>query len=65
MLDLKGEIVLVIEGYLEEVSDLETLLLKVALLINEKNLSVKEATSIVSLLYNYSKNELYNAYLKR
>lgn len=65
LLYLKGEIVLVIEGYIEEVSDIETLLLKVTLLINEKNLSVKEATSIVSLLYNYSKNELYNAYLKR
>lgn len=65
LLDLKGEIVLVIEGYKEEVTALDDLLVKVELLISEKKMSAKEATSVISLLFNYSKNELYNAYLKR
>ncbi len=65
LLDLKGEIVLVIEGYKEEVTTLDNLLAKVELLINEKKMSAKEASSIISVLFNYSKNKLYNAYLKR
>ncbi|OQA79280.1 MAG: Ribosomal RNA small subunit methyltransferase I [Tenericutes bacterium ADurb.Bin239] len=66
LLDLKGEIVLVIEGNTgEKNSDLEELLDKVELLITKENMSVKKATSVVALLYNVSKNVLYNAYLKR
>ncbi|HOH94976.1 MAG TPA: 16S rRNA (cytidine(1402)-2'-O)-methyltransferase [Bacilli bacterium] len=64
--DLKGEIVLVIEGNKdEENNDLADLLDKVELLISNENMSVKKATSVVALLYNVSKNKLYNAYLKR
>jgi len=66
LLDLKGEIVLVIEGNTgEKNSDLEELLDKVELLITKENMSVKKATSVVALLYTVSKNVLYNAYLKR
>ncbi|MGI6735436.1 MAG: 16S rRNA (cytidine(1402)-2'-O)-methyltransferase [Bacilli bacterium] len=66
LLDLKGEIVLVIEGNTEKKNnDLEELLDKVELLITKENMSVKKATSVVALLYNVSKNVLYNAYLKR
>lgn len=64
--DLKGEIVLVIEGNTQaEANDLAELLAKVDLLITNENMSVKKATSVVALLYKVSKNTLYNAYLKR
>lgn len=65
IVDLKGEIVLVIEGKKEESAELDELLDKVTLLIKEKGYSSKEASSVIALLYKYSKNELYNAYLKR
>ncbi len=65
VVDLKGEIVLVIEGKKEESAQLDELLDKVSLLIKEKGYRAKEACSVIALLYKYSKNELYNAYLKR
>lgn len=65
LVDLKGEIVLVIEGNKQKRVELDELLDKVALIIKEKGYNAKEACSVIALLYKYSKNELYNAYLKR
>lgn len=62
---VKGEIVLVVEGATssqEKLAEAE-LIDKVELLITKQKMSLKEATSIVALLYNESKNKLYDAYL--
>lgn len=64
--DLKGEIVLVVEGYSDDTSlDTSLLLDKIDLLIKEQKYSVKEATQVVAILFNVSKNILYDAYIKR
>lgn len=62
--DLKGEIVLVVEGN-SRVSEnnMEAHLASVLRLMKEKDYSAKEAISIIALLYKVSKNELYQAYL--
>ncbi len=65
LLDLKGEIVIIIEGSKKETSSADEVLDKVNKLIKEKGYSAKEAISVVALIYDISKNELYNAYLKQ
>ena len=64
--DLKGEMVLIVEGYKkdDEEPDLEKLLDEVEELINNGSRS-KQAINEISSRYDYSKNVLYNAYLKR
>ncbi|MBP5280043.1 MAG: 16S rRNA (cytidine(1402)-2'-O)-methyltransferase [Erysipelotrichaceae bacterium] len=64
--DLKGEMVLIVEGYKkdDEKPDLEKLLDEVEELINNGSRS-KQAINEISSRYDYSKNVLYNAYLKR
>lgn len=63
--DLKGEMVLIIEGYKEEKKDVD-----ISLLINEINELInngnktKQAVNTVAEKYKYSKNVLYNQYLK-
>ena len=63
--DLKGEMVLLIEGYKQ--SDVE---INIELLIKEvdklvkQNIKTKQAVNEIAEKYNYSKNILYNSYLK-
>lgn len=63
--DLKGEMVLIIEGYKQEENDVD-----INLLIEEINKLVKagsktkQAVSEIASKYDYSKNVLYNEYLK-
>lgn len=66
LLDLKGEIVLIIEGNLS-VGDknMNAFLGDVDKLMKEKKYSAKEAISVIALLFKVSKNELYQAYLER
>ncbi len=64
--DIKGEIVLVIEGNTKTTSkDIDTYVLKVHKLIKEQNYSLKEAVKIIALVDDVNRNELYEAYLKR
>ena len=58
--------VLIVEGYKKEndETDIEELLDEVEELINNGEKS-KQAVNEVSSRYGYSKNVLYNAYLKR
>ena len=64
--DLKGEMVLIVEGY--EKKDVET---SVDILIEEANklikdgLKTKQAIKIIADKYHYSKNNLYNEFLKQ
>ena len=62
--NLKGEIVLIIEGYQKEeiTTDDNTLFNEIETLLNEYKL--KEAVGIVANKYDISKNHLYNSYLK-
>jgi len=63
-LDHRGEYVLLIEGQLTpSVVSIEELLDQVKDLIS-KNMSQSDAIKQVALDYNYSKNEIYNAYLQ-
>ena len=64
--ELKGEMVLIVEGNKKEndETDIEELLDEVEELINNGEKS-KQAVNEVSSRYGYSKNVLYNAYLKR
>ncbi len=64
--DLKGEMVLIVEGKKKEdkQADLEQLLEEVEQLV-EGGLKSKQAVNEVSRRYGYSKNVLYNAYLKK
>lgn len=63
-LELKGEIVLVIEGALKSVTnDLAKCVNDVNTLIKNIALSLKDAVAIVSLLNKVKKNELYEACL--
>lgn len=63
--NLKGEMVLIIEGYTEEEKEVkeETLLSEVESLV-QKGYKTKQAVNEVSAKYNVSKNVLYNAYLR-
>ena len=62
--EIKGEIVIVIEGNTEVIdSNLSSLLDDVNILIKEKNYPAKEAISIIALLNKISKNDLYKAYI--
>ena len=64
--DLKGEMVLIVEGEKKEDRevDLEKLLDEVEQLVNG-GLKSKQAVNEVSSRYGFSKNVLYNAYLKK
>ena len=62
--DLKGEMVLIIEGCREkEAPSMEELLEETEELI-EKNCRLKEAVKMVAEKYNVAKNDLYQNYLK-
>lgn len=63
--DLKGEMVLIVEGFTEEEKEVkeEDLLFEVESLISE-GYKTKQAVSEVSKKYNVSKNTLYNSYLR-
>lgn len=63
--DLKGEMVLIVEGYTEKEIEVkeETLILEVEKLISS-GLKTKQAVNEVSTKYNVSKNVLYNSYLR-
>ena len=61
--DLKGEMVLLIEGYHDdEVPDMDTLLQKVEGLVSD-GVRVKDAAAEIAEVYGVSKNSLYKAYL--
>lgn len=63
--DLKGEMVVLVEGNKEEkVFDEDELLKEVEALIKE-NVKAKDACGIVAKKYKQSKNDLYAKYLKR
>ena len=64
--DLKGEMVLVVEGYdlKQEEIDVNDLINEVDELVSS-GLKTKEAIKQIADKYNYSKNNLYNSYLKR
>ena len=63
--DLKGEIVLLVEGYKEEEKEIDFNLLyeEIDNLISN-NLKTKEAVNEIAKKYGVSKNVLYNGYLK-
>ena len=63
--DLKGEMVLLIEGYKKQDIDvdIDVLIKEVSKLVKKGN-KTKEAVNIVADKYNYSKNSLYNEYIK-
>ena len=63
--DLKGEMVLIVEGFKKEAEeiDLDKLIDEVRQLI-ESGEKAKQAVNDVSSRYGYSKNVLYNAYIK-
>ena len=65
-LEIKGEIVLIIEGHKKEerVFDEKAVLKEVDQLI-QNGLKTKEAIKLVSEKYKLSKNDLYNKYIKR
>ena len=64
--DLKGEMVLIIEGYKQDLEEID-----IGKLIKEVNKSInngaktKQAVNEVADKYNYSKNVLYNEYIKK
>lgn len=64
--DLKGEMVLIIEGkkQVDEEVDVNLLIKEVDKLI-KKGSKTKQAVNEISEKYNYSKNVLYNQYLKK
>ena len=64
--DLKGEMVLVVDGYdlKQEEIDINDLINEVDELVSS-GLKTKEAIKQIADKYNYSKNNLYNSYLKR
>lgn len=64
--DLKGEMVLIIDGYTktEEDIDIDKLIEEVDILVKD-NIKTKQAVTIVSEKYSYSKNSLYNEYIKK
>lgn len=63
--DLKGEMVLIVDGYEKKDSDVseEEIMDEIDSLI-EKGYKTKEAVNEVAIKYQLSKNTLYNAYLK-
>ena len=63
--DLKGEMVLIIEGYRQEKEEIDPddLIKEVEELV-DRGEKAKQAVTIVSRKYNCSKNVLYNTYLK-
>lgn len=64
--DLKGEMVLLVEGYREEESqvDMDTVFEKIDTMI-EEGMRTKDAIASVADEYGLSKNHLYNAYIKK
>ena len=64
--DLKGEMVVLVEGYREEEKeiDINELLAEVDTLI-KKGEKAKDAAGTVADRYGFSKNKLYNLYLKK
>ena len=64
--EVKGEIVLLIEGYKKtnEDTDINALIKEVDKLV-KTGLKTKQAVNEVAEKYNYSKNVLYNAYIKK
>lgn len=63
--ELKGEIVVLVEGYKEEQIEVkeDVLFNKISKLI-KSGIKTKEAVKTVSNKYNVSKNDLYNSYIK-
>lgn len=64
--DLKGEMVLIIEGYKENQKEIDVnkLIMEVDKLA-KSGLKTKQAVGQVAEKYSYSKNQLYNDYLKQ
>lgn len=64
--DLKGEMVLLVEGYREEETqvDMDTVFEKIDMMI-EEGMRTKDAIASVADEYGLSKNHLYNAYIKK
>ena len=64
--DLKGEMVLLVEGYREEETqaDMDTVFEKIDVMI-EEGMRTKDAIASVADEYGLSKNHLYNAYIKK
>lgn len=64
--DLKGEMVLIIEGQkeIENDTDISEMIKQVNILVKSGN-HVKQAVNEIANKYNYSKNDLYNKYLKQ
>ena len=63
--DLKGEMVVLVEGYKNNSeADVEVMLEEIDSLVKD-GVKTKKAVEIISDKYNYSKNVLYNAYLKK
>lgn len=63
--DLKGEIVLLVEGNKEEVVIDENLLIKEVERLIKTGIKTKDACGQVAKEYKVSKNDLYNKYIKR
>lgn len=63
--DLKGEMVIIVEGNKEEMIINDEALLKEVDELIKDNIKAKDACGIVAKKYKQSKNELYEKYLKR
>ena len=66
--NLKGEMVVVVEGYKEESKEpmtMDEMLNEVKLLVEKENKTLKEASKIVASKNNIKSSDLYNEYVKR
>ncbi len=65
--DLKGEMVLVVEGkaHEKEEKSMDEILILLEELIKNENISVKDASKKLSKMYNFKASEIYNLYVRK
>ena len=65
--ELKGEMVLVVEGKKEEKIEktMDEILILLEELIKKENISVKDASKKLSKMYNFKASEIYNLYVRK
>ena len=65
--DLKGEMVLVVEGKTREKEEksIDEILILLEELIKNENISVKDASKKLSKMYNFKASEIYNLYVRK
>ena len=65
--ELKGEMVLVVEGKKEEriEKSMDEILILLEELIKNENISVKDASKKLSKMYNFKASEIYNLYVRK